>query len=80
MVVDNGGIGPNGTVVGPQDQRSKILTLNIAPTWTHLLGPSSLLTVGGFVRRDAFNYYPSADPFSDLTADLQSETFGQHRT
>ena len=79
VVVDNGGLGPDGKVVGPQDQRSKILTLNIAPTWTHLLNTTTLFTVGGFVRRDAFNYYPSTDPFSDLTGDLQSETFGQNR-
>jgi hypothetical protein len=39
-----------------------------------------LFTLGGFVRRDGFNYYPSANPFSDLTGDLQSETFGQNRT
>jgi hypothetical protein len=80
VVVDNGGLGPNGKVVGPQDQRSKINTLNVAPTWTHLFGAHTLFTLGGFVRRDGFNYYPSANPFSDLTGDLQSETFGQNRT
>jgi hypothetical protein len=79
VVVDNGGLGPDGKVVGPMDQRSKIITLNIAPTWTHLFGAHTLFTLGGFVRRDGFNYYPSANPFSDLTGDLQSETFGQDR-
>ena len=80
VVVDNGGLGPDGQVVGPQDQRSKIITLNVAPTWTHLFGAHTLFTLGGFVRRDGFNYYPSADPFSDLTGNLQSETFGQNRS
>ena len=57
-----GVVGPNGTFVGPTDQRSKILTFNIAPTWTHTAGTSAVFTVGGFVRRDAYNYYPSDDP------------------
>jgi len=80
VVVDNGGLGPDGKVVGPQDQRSKINTLNLAPTWTHLFGAHTLFTLGGFVRRDGFNYYPSGNPFSDLAGDLQSETVGQNRT
>jgi hypothetical protein len=80
VVVDNGGLGPDGQVVGPQDQRSKIDTYNIAPAWTHLFGPHTLFTLGGFTRRDQFNYYPSANPFSDLTGDLQSETVGQNRS
>ena len=79
LVVDNGGLGPDGQVVGPQDQRSKINTFNIAPTWTHLISAHTLFTLGGFARRDQFNYYPSANPFSDLTGDLQSETVGQSR-
>jgi len=32
LVVDNGGLGPNGIPVGPTDQHSQIKTLNIAPT------------------------------------------------
>jgi len=79
IVVDNGGLGPDGQLVGPQDQRSKIDTLNIAPTWTHLFNPHTVFTLGGFARRDQFNYYPSANPFSDLTGNLQSETVGQNR-
>ena len=79
VVVDNGGLGPDGQVVGPQDQRSKINTFNIAPTWTHTFGTHTLFTLGGYVRRDLFNYYPSANPFADLSGDLQSETVGQNR-
>ena len=67
LVVDNNGIGPDGRVVGAQDQRSKIRTFNIAPSWTHLLNASTLFTFAGFARQDQFNYYPSGDPFSDLT-------------
>jgi len=80
LVVDNGGIGPDGRVVGSQDQRSKIQTVNISPTWTRLLNPHTVLTFGGFMRRDGYNYYPSRDPFADLTPDLQTQTVGQNRT
>jgi hypothetical protein len=73
------GLGPNGQVVGPTDQRSQIRTFNIAPTWTHLFGSTTVLTFGGFARQDQFNYYPSRDPFSDFTPDLQSESIGQNR-
>jgi Carboxypeptidase regulatory-like domain len=69
-----------GIPLGPADQRSKILTLNIAPTWTHVLSPDAVFTLGGFFRRDAFNYYPSSDPFNDWSPDLQSETVSQYRT
>ena len=31
LVVDNGGLGPNGVLVGPADQRSQIKTLTSHP-------------------------------------------------
>jgi hypothetical protein len=80
LVVDNGGLDPNGNVVGPADQRSLIKTFNIAPSWTRLLNSNTVLTLGAFVRRDQFNYYPSGNPFSDLAPDLQQETLVQDRT
>jgi hypothetical protein len=67
------------TPLGQTDQRSKIGTFNIAPSWTHVLNPSAVLTVGAFVRRDQFNYYPSADPFADFSPDLQAQTITQDR-
>jgi hypothetical protein len=79
LVVDNGGLGPNGLPVGPQDQRSQIKTLNIAPTWTRLINTNTVFTLGGFVRQDRYHYYPSANPFADLTPDLQLQTVGQSR-
>src|SRR6202521_4015236 len=80
VVVNNGGLDPDGNVVGPADQRSKIGTFNIAPTWTHLINSSTVLTLGAFVRRDQFDYYPSSNPFADLgPSDLQQETAGQSR-
>src|SRR5947207_2058376 len=80
LVVDNGGLDPNGNVVGPADQRSQIKTFNIAPTWTHLLSNNAVFTFGGFVRRDQFNYYPSGNPFADLAPAAQSQTIDQDRT
>ncbi len=79
LVVDNGGLGPNGLVVGPQDQRSKIRTFNVAPSWTRLINPHTVFTFGGFARQDQYNYYPSGDPFSDLSPGLQLQTLGQNR-
>ena len=79
LVADNGGLDPNGNVVGPADQRSQIRTFNIAPTWTHLINSRAILTLGAFVRHDEYNYYPSRNPFADLSPDLQSETAGQLR-
>jgi TonB-dependent Receptor Plug Domain len=69
-----------GNPLGPTDQHSQIRTFNIAPAWTHLFGSASVLTLGGFVRRDHYNYYPSADPFADFSPDLQSSTISQDRT
>ena len=81
VVVANGGLDPNGNVVGPTDQRSKIGTFNVAPTWNRLFSSTTVLTAGFFVRRDAYNYYPSGDPFADLgPSNLQQETVSQDRT
>jgi hypothetical protein len=80
VTVANGGLDPNGDVVGAADQRSQIKTFDIAPSWTRLISPQSVFTLGAFVRRDQYNYYPSANPFADLSPDLQAETAGQDRT
>ncbi len=81
VVVCNGGLDPNDNVVGPADQRSQIKTFNVAPSWTRLISPTTVFTLGAFVRRDDYNYYPSANPFADLgPPGVQSETVGQNRT
>jgi hypothetical protein len=80
LVVDNGGLGPDGLPVGAADQRSQIKTFNIAPSWTRLINNNTVFTLGAFVRRDQFNYYPSGNPFADLAPGLQQETFSQDRT
>ena len=72
---------PFGNPVPPTDQRSQIKTFNVAPSWSLLINPKTVLTTGAYVRRDDFHYYPSDDPFADLgPLNLQTETIGQHRT
>ncbi|HEY3825162.1 MAG TPA: TonB-dependent receptor, partial [Bryobacteraceae bacterium] len=81
VVVNNGGLDPNGNVVGPTDQRSQIRTFNIAPTWTRLINSNTVLTLGAFVRHDQYNYYPSGNLFADLgPVNLQQESVSQFRT
>ena len=70
-----------GVQLGPTDQRNKILTFDIAPTWSYTINPNTVLNVTGYVRRDAYNYYPSNDPFNDLGApNLQRQTVAQQRS
>jgi hypothetical protein len=69
----------NGAPLGPTDQRSQIKTYNLAPTWTHLISSKAVFTLGAFVRKDQFNFYPSADPFADFSPALQAQTIRQDR-
>jgi hypothetical protein len=71
-------VDPSGTNIGDTDQRSKIGTFNIAPTWTSLISQSAVFTLGGYVRRDQYNYYPSNNPLADL-GPINSETISQTR-
>jgi hypothetical protein len=68
-----------GVPLGTTDQRTQIKTFNIAPTWTHLIGTKAVFTLGGWVRQDQYNYYPSGNPLNDLAPDLQVETASQSR-
>jgi len=69
---------PSGNNVGNTDQRSKIGSFNIAPTWTRLISSSAVFTLGAYVRRDHYNYYPSNKPFADF-GPINSETISQDR-
>lgn len=69
----------DGNSVGDTDQKSKIGTFNIAPTYTRLVSQYSVLNLGAYVRKDAYNYYPSDNPFADL-GPIQQESIGQRRT
>jgi hypothetical protein len=68
----------DGNPVGDTDQRSKIGTFNIAPTWTRLIGTKAVFTLGAYVRRDQYNYYPSDNPLADF-GPINSETIAQDR-
>lgn len=69
----------NGDPVGSADQRAQIKTFNIAPTWTRVINNNTVFSLGGFVRRDHYNYYPSANPLADLSP-IQQESVSQDRT
>jgi hypothetical protein len=68
----------SGINIGDTDQRSKIGTFNVAPTWTRLISSNAVFTLGAFVRQDQYNYYPSNNPFADL-GPINSETISQNR-
>ncbi|MEY2614756.1 MAG: hypothetical protein QOH78_529, partial [Verrucomicrobiota bacterium] len=61
------------------DQHAKIETFDIAPLYTRVIGAKAVFNFGAFIRKDAFNYYPSANPFADL-GPIQSQTISQYRT
>src|SRR5262249_1658700 len=84
--IDSLNIGVSDLVTGaplpPQDQRALIKTFNIAPVWTRLVSPTTLFTLGAFVRQDRFNYYPSGNVFADGTGAIpagSSATINQQR-
>jgi hypothetical protein len=69
-----------GNPVGTTDQRSKIGTIDFSPTYTHLVNDESVINFGVYVRRDAYNYYPSKNPLADYALDQQQETVSQQRS
>ncbi|MGB6743927.1 MAG: TonB-dependent receptor [Terracidiphilus sp.] len=81
--------GPNSGVssdpafanVGDTDQRSKIGTFNISPTYTHIVNNYSVFNLGAFARKDNYNYFPSGDPLADLgPSNLQTSSISQTRS
>ena len=67
--------------IGDTDQRSKIQTINISPTYTRVISSDSVLNFGGFVRKDFYNYFPSGNPLADLgPSNLQTSSISQDRT
>jgi hypothetical protein len=70
-----------GNDVGNTDQHSKIETFDIAPAYTRLIGTDAVFNFGPYIRKDAYNYYPSGNPLADKgPANLQNESIGQERT
>jgi len=82
-VIDGTGASANPTFgnVGNADQRSKIGTFNISPTYTRIIGDNAVFNLGAFIRRDEYNYYPSGNPLADLgPPTLQTSSISQYRT
>ena len=78
VVVNDGGLDPKGNVVGADgpaiaDSR-RSTSRHPGRGWSTT---RRVFTLGAFVRRDHFNYYPSGNPFADLgPTNLQRETRG----
>ncbi|HEX6770383.1 MAG TPA: TonB-dependent receptor [Acidobacteriaceae bacterium] len=72
--VISGGTGPSPVFgpIGDTDQRSKIETFDIAPTYTRTVGTNAVFNFGPYVRKDAYNYYPSGNPLADVGTQDQS--------
>jgi hypothetical protein len=79
--VVGGGTGTNPVFgnVGNTDQRSKIGTFDIAPTYTRTIGNNSVFNFGPYIRRDQYNYYPSGNPLADV-GPIQTQTIAQDRS
>lgn len=69
----------NGLTTGLTDQRSKIETINLSPTYTRTFGSKSVLNFAPYFRRDAYNYYPSKNLLNDL-GPIQQEAVIQDRS
>jgi hypothetical protein len=67
--------------VGNADQRSKINTFNISPTYTRVINNYSVLNFGAWARKDFYDYYPSGNLLADLgPPTLQTSSISQNRT
>ncbi|HTV04553.1 MAG TPA: TonB-dependent receptor, partial [Acidobacteriaceae bacterium] len=72
---------PVFTNVGNTDQRSKIGTFNIYPSYTRIISSRAVLNVGAWVRKDLYNYFPSGNPLADLgPPNLQTSSISQIRS
>ncbi len=56
---------PNSYDQLSQDQRQRVLTWNVAPSYQHTFNARTLLSVNVYGRRDQVDYYGSRDPFND---------------
>jgi len=79
VIAGGSGSSPIFGNVGNTDQRSKIETFNIAPSYTRILGANAVFNLGTFLRKDSYHYYPSGNPLADV-GPIQSQTIAQDRT
>src|SRR5437868_5977907 len=57
-----------------QAQRQLVNTINLAPSWVHIFGSTTVLSVTPYYRLDVVKYFPTSNIFSD-----QPLTFGESR-
>jgi hypothetical protein len=75
-----GGVNLAGAAVtGQTDQKSKIGTIDISPSYTRVITQSSVWNLGAYFRKDNYHYYPSGDPLADL-GPVQQQSIGQDRS
>jgi hypothetical protein len=58
-----------------QDQKQRVMTWNIAPSYQHAFGSTTLISFNPYVRRDQVDYYPSRDPLDDTPATMGQQRF-----
>ncbi|HEV2578525.1 MAG TPA: TonB-dependent receptor [Acidobacteriaceae bacterium] len=69
----------DGVNTGRTDQRSQIQTIDVAPTYTRTIGDTTVLNFAPYLRRDAYDYYPSNNLLNDL-GPIQQESVMQQRS
>jgi hypothetical protein len=75
-----GGVNLAGAAVtGQTDQKSKIGTVDVSPSYTRVVTQSSVWNLGAYFRKDNYHYYPSGDPLADL-GPVQRQSIGQDRS
>jgi hypothetical protein len=68
-----------GLTASKTDQRSKIETIDVAPTYTRTLGDTLLFNFGPYLRRDSYNYIPTRNALADF-GPIQQESVAQQRS
>jgi hypothetical protein len=61
---------PNSYDQLSQDQRQKVISYNIAPSYQHIFDTHMLLSINAFFRQDQVRYYPSNNLFNDSPATI----------
>ena len=79
VIAGGSGADPVFGDVGNADQKSKIETFNISPTYTRTIGTKAVFNFAPYIRKDFYNYYPTANPLADL-GPIQSQSISQDRT
>lgn len=75
-----GGVNLAGQAVpGQTDQKSKIGTFDIAPSYTRILSQHAVWNLNTYIRKDVYHYYASPNPLEDL-GPVQQQSVGQDRS